>query len=171
MPAFRKVHTFWGKGTSIPGQRDPFWAGRSFTLEADLELARDKASGAVLAVGSHFGGFSLFLDHGRPGFAYAGSTNPAETARVVADATLPAGSNRLSLRFDHGGIGKGGKASILANGQPVASVMVPRTIISPAGLGETTDVGRDIGVTVTDYASHRGELEGEVPKLVITFDC
>ena len=170
IPPQRKTHTLWGKGTSIPANRDPLWTGRSFTLDADLDLAREAASGAVLAVGSHFGGWSLFLERGRPGFAYAASTNPAEMARVVADVALPAGSTRLSLRFDHEGIGKGATATILADGKALASVRVPRTFNTPAGLGETTDVGRDIGVTVTDYATRRGELEGEVPKIVITFD-
>lgn len=170
IPPQRKSYTFWGKGTSVPANREPLWTGRSFTLEADLDLARDAASGAVMAVGSHFAGWSLFLDNGRPAFAYAASTNPAEMMRVVADAPLPAGRQRLSLRFDHEGIGKGAKVTILANGTAVASGSVPRTFNTPAGLGETTDVGRDIGVTVTGYATHRGELQGEVPKLTITFD-
>jgi hypothetical protein len=49
-------------------------------------------------------------------------------------------------------------------------VRVPKTFLTPAGLGETLDIGRDIGVPVTDYVTHRGELEGEVPKLTVKFD-
>jgi arylsulfatase A-like enzyme len=170
MPEQRKSYTFWGKGVSIPANRDPLWAGRSFTIEADLELAREAASGAVVAVGSHFGGWSLFLDKGRPAFAYAVSTNPIEMVRTVAAQPLPAGAGKLTLRFVAEGYGKPATATILSQGQDLATVRVPKTFLTPAGLGETLDIGRDIGVPVTDYVTHRGELEGEVPKLTVKFD-
>jgi len=40
----------------------------------------------------------------------------------------------------------------------------------PSGLGETLDIGRDLGVTVTDYPTLGGQMEGEVPHVSITFD-
>lgn len=170
VPPQKTEYTFWGKGVSIPANRDPLWTGRSFTLEADLDLAGPHASGAVIAVGSHFAGWSLYLDQGRPAFAYAASTNPAEMMQISSAKELPPGKSSVTLRFDAEGPGKAAQVTISSGGEHLAAGRVPKTFLTPAGLGETLDIGRDIGVAVTEYATHRGELQGEVPKLTIKFD-
>ena len=40
----------------------------------------------------------------------------------------------------------------------------------PAGGGETLDIGRDLGVTLTNYATPHGEIEGDIPHVSIDFD-
>ena len=46
----------------------------------------------------------------------------------------------------------------------------PQAMLMPAGGGETLDVGRDLGVPVTDYATPHGAIEGDVPHVSIDFD-
>ena len=47
---------------------------------------------------------------------------------------------------------------------------MPTRIVTPAGNGETMDIGRDLGVPVTAYATPFGEIEGDIPRLAIDFD-
>ena len=68
------------------------------------------------------------------------------------------------------GFGKGADVILSANGKELARGPLPGNMLMPAGGGETLDIGRDIGVTVTDYATRRGVLEGDVPHLSIDFD-
>lgn len=164
----RKHFEYWGKNVSTPAIAGPAWAGRSYTLEADIVLHKAEASGVILAAGSHFAGLSLFLDQGKPTFVYARSTKPEDIFRIASDQALPAGKNRLSLQFDARGVLEGGMATISANGRELAKGNVGISFLTTAGPIETLDIGRDLGVTVTEYATPRGALEGDVPHLTLT---
>jgi hypothetical protein len=124
----------------------------------------------VLAWGSWFGGWSLYLDKGRPSFAWARSTDPQEMARVTAQQALPQGSSKLTMRFKPTGLGKPAEVVLSVDGTEYARVTTPQSMLMPSGGGETLDVGRDLGVPVTDYATPRGAIEGDVPHVVISFD-
>jgi len=169
-PEMRKQYDFWGKGVSLTAIRTPIWAGRSYTIQADVLPDRADASGVVMAVGSHFAGFSLFLDQGRPVFVYARSTDPGQIYRIAADRPLPAEQIALRLRFDSDGAGKGAKVTISQEGAVLATGRISETFLAPSGLTETLDIGRDIGVPVTDYRTPHGAFEGDVRRVTITFD-
>ena len=166
----RKHFDFWGKDVSLPANTEPVPIARSFTLNADLRLDSASASGAVMAFGSRFGGWSLYLDKGRPAFVAARSTDPDEITRVVADKALPQGPVKLTMRFAVAMPGSPATVTLSANGAQLASGRLPTSMLMAAGNGETLDVGRDLGVTVTDYATPHGRIEGDVPHLTIDFD-
>jgi arylsulfatase A-like enzyme len=167
----RKHYDYWGKDVSIPASATaPFLAARNFTLEADLILDKAGASGAIIAWGSRFGGWSLYLDEGRPAFTWAKSTDPKEMALVQSTTALPQGATKLRLRFTTAGPGKGAEVVLSADGRELALGLLPSNYLSPAGGGETLDIGRDIGATVVDYKTPHGAIEGDVPHVVIDFD-
>lgn len=166
----RKHWDFWGKDVSVPAMGQPMLFARSFTLNADLVLDKADASGAVVALASRFGGWSLYLDRGRPAFTWARSTDPNEIRTVRAKKALPAGTGRLTLRFAVSRPGGPAEVSLSSAGQELARVVLSGSILQPSGGGETLDVGRDLGVTVTDYATPRGRIEGDVPHVSIDFD-
>jgi arylsulfatase A-like enzyme len=166
----RKSFDFWGKDVSIPATNDPILIGRSFTLHADLVLDKAGASGVVAALGSHFGGWSLWLDKGVPSFTWARSTDPKEITQIKAERTLPAGASSLTLRFASQGMGKGADIVLSSGGTELARGAVPLNYVMPAGGGETLDIGRDLGVTVTDYPTPRGRIEGDVPHVKVDID-
>ncbi len=167
----RKHFEYWGKDVSVPAiGAAPFLAARSFTINADLVLDKPDTSGAVLAWGSRFGGWSLYLDRGRPAFVWSRSTDPQEIVQVTADKALPQGRSKLTLRFASQGFGKPADAVLSAGGVEMARVTIDVPMLMPAGGGETMDVGRDLGVTVIDYATPHGAIEGDVPHVVIDFD-
>ncbi len=166
----RKTFDFWSKDVSIPAMGDPILIGRSFTLNADLVLDKPGASGAVVALGSQFGGWSLWLDHGRPSFTWARSTDPREITQIKAVRALPAGPANLTLRFASQGMGKGADIILSSSGTELVRGAVPLNYFAPAGGGETLDIGRDLGVTVTDYPTPRGRIEGDVPHVRVDID-
>jgi arylsulfatase len=163
-------YDYWGTDVSVPTSGAPGWTGRSFTLEADLVSAKSDPSGVVMAVGSHFGGWSLFLDKGRPTLVYAASTDPNDIVRIEADDALAPGAGKLRMRFAFQSFDKGADVSLFVGDKSVASGHIANLFVSPSGLGETVDIGRDIGVPVTDYASVHGVFEGDVPHVSVIFD-
>ncbi|MBU6268990.1 MAG: arylsulfatase [Sphingomonadales bacterium] len=165
----RRHYDFWGKDVSVPAMGKPLLFARPYTLSADLDL-KPGASGVVVATGSRFGGWSLYLDHGRPALTVARSTDPAEVWTTRSDTALPPGAVRLTMRFQPLGFGKGAAITLSSQGHELARLAVPTAIIMPAGGGETTDIGRDLGVPVADYATPQGALEGEVRHVTVDYD-
>ncbi len=166
----RKHFDFWGKDVSLPALSEPILFGRSFTVNADLVLDKPDSSGAVIALGSRFGGWSLYLDKGHPAFTFAVSTDPTEITQVRAEKALPKGSSNLKLRLTSLGFGKGAEVVLSSGELELARGQMPGATLMPAGGGETLDVGRDLGVPVTDYQTPHGQIEGDVPHVSVDFD-
>jgi arylsulfatase len=168
-PPLRQKYDYWGKDVSVPFRLAPMFTGRSFTLDADLRLDKDRASGVITAIGSHFGGWSFYLDKGRPSFVYAHSTKPDDIFKVTATTRLPKGVNKIQLVFIAHGPGGSADAEIWAADKKLAVLHIGKTFLMPAGIGEMFDIGRDTGVTVTDYVTPHGDIDGDIPHVAITF--
>lgn len=166
----RKQFDFWGKDVSIPTTTEPVPILRSFTLDADLRLDTASASGAIVAFGSQFGGWSLYLDEGYPAFIGARSTDPNEITRVRAKRKLPKGATKLRMRFAVEKVAGPAVVTLSANDVELAQVRLPTSMLLAAGNGETLDIGRDLGVTVTEYRTPQGRIEGDIPHVRISFD-
>ena len=165
-----KTFEFWGKDVSLPTNTPPILMARSYTVEATLELDSTDASGVVLALGSHFGGFSVYLDEGRPAFTWAKSTLPDEIVTVISGSKLADRNTVLTMRFETGRPGGPADVILSAGEREYARATVPQNLLMPAGGGETLDIGRDLGVTVTDYKTPHGRIQGDIPHVVVTFD-
>jgi len=164
-----KAFDYWGSDVSVRASSGPMFVGRSFTLDADFTLDKAQASGAIFALGSRFGGWSLYLDQGRPSLVYAYSTKPADITHIAATRPLPKGAGHLRMTFAAEGLGKGGEVQLLVGDAVVARGHVPKAIFTAAGNGEMLDVGRDTGVPVTDYRTPHGRLEGDVSHVALRF--
>lgn len=92
-PRDRYVYRPGGGRVSV--QAAPPVAGRSWRLVADIDIG-GAGEGVVLAAGSRFGGYVLFLQNGRPVFEYVG---PARRSVLEAERPLPAGRHRLVVEF------------------------------------------------------------------------
>ena len=165
--AARTHYDFWGKDVSIPAMGQAAFIGHSFDLDADLVLDSNTASGVVVAFGSQFGGWSLYLDKGRPTFTYARSTKPSDIFTASSTASLLKGAAKLRVHFLAEGIGKGARVQLFSGEKMVAEGEIARTFIIPASLGEMMDVGRDTGVPVTSYVTPHGAIEGDVRHVTI----
>ncbi|MHC4932210.1 MAG: hypothetical protein ACYTGV_08485 [Planctomycetota bacterium] len=115
---------------------------RSKTITADLDLA-GKDRGIVLAQGGKFGGWALYLNDGKPAYAY--NYFGLETFVVESPVALEKGSTDLKLEFayDGGGTGKGGLATLYVDGRKVAEGRIEKTQPAVFSGDETADVGID----------------------------
>ena len=155
---------FRGGQVSVAWAAAPPLFARDFSIVAELTPASETASGVILATGSWFGGWSFYLDEGRPVAYHAFSLRPEDRFRVKAETASGVALSKIEFRFkyDGGGIGKGGTLSILGDGVLIAEGRIERTISIPAGLGETMDTGRDTGVPVARDAPGQTPFEGEI---------
>jgi arylsulfatase len=122
---------------------------RSLSITADVEIPKGGANGVILAQGGRFGGWSLYLKDGKPSYAY--SFIGLQEYKVAAETAVPAGKATIRMNFDYdgGGVGKGGTATILVNGEKVASGRIERTQPAIFSADETAAVGVDDATPVT----------------------
>jgi arylsulfatase A-like enzyme len=164
--AGRQVYDYWGADTTVLRGTAPWLGGRSFTVTAEVAV-KDRTSGVIVADGSRFGGWSFFLDQGRPVFVHALSEKPGGETRIASAKALPPGAHRLQYVF--ASEGTGGLMRIEADGALVAEGRVPVTAQLPAGPSETFDTGHDSGVPVTSYRTPEGRFEGTIAHVRISF--
>jgi arylsulfatase A-like enzyme len=116
---------------------------KSSKITAELVVPANGANGAILSQGGRFGGWSLYVKDRKPAYVY----NFLGLARytIASPQALPPGPVTVTLDFvyDGGGVGKGGKATLLVNGKPVAEGRVEKTQPNIFSADETADVGID----------------------------
>jgi arylsulfatase len=122
---------------------------RSLTITADVEIPAAGADGVVLAQAGRFGGWSLYLLDGKPTYTY--NWLGLHEYTVASTQALPAGKAAIKLDFtyDGGGVGKGGTATIFANGANVATGRIEQTQGMVFSADEAADVGEDEGTAVS----------------------
>jgi len=141
---------------------------RSLSITAEVEIPQGGANGVILAQGGRFGGWSLYLEDGKPTYCY--NFLGLQDYRVSAPQAVAAGKATIRMDFDYdgGGLGKGGTATLLVNGAEVARGRVERTqpfIFSP---DETAGVGVDDATPVTsDYEERDNAFTGKILKVVV----
>ena len=116
---------------------------RSSKITAELVIPANRANGAILSQGGRFGGWSLYMKDGKPAYIY--NFLGMERYTIAAPQALPPGPVTVTLDFvyDGGGVGKGGKATLLVNGKAVAEGRVEKTQPNIFSADETADVGID----------------------------
>jgi arylsulfatase len=141
---------------------------RSHTITAELQIPEGGANGVVLAQGGRFGGWSLYLKDGKPTYTY--NWVGMQRFSVTAPDPLPAGKAtvRFEFAYEGGGMGKGGKGTLLVNGKQVADGQIDHTNAIIFSADETADVGVDEATPVTeDYKAHENKFTGKIAKVNI----
>lgn len=126
---------------------------RSWSVTAAVDVPTKDAEGMIVGQGGAFCGWSLYLLGGKPVFIYRRSRAAGDFLRLEGPAPLAAGPHVIRLAFDYdgGGIGKGGRATLLVDNVDAAAGRVANTI--PAWISEPGKIGRDVGTSVSgDYA-------------------
>ena len=141
---------------------------RSLSITADVEIPEGGANGVILAQGGRFGGWSLYLKDGKPTYCY--NFLGLQEYKVSAPQALAAGKATIRMNFDYdgGGVGKGGTATILVNGEKVASGRIERTQAMIFSADETAGVGVDDATPVTtDYKERDNAFTGKILKVTV----
>ena len=141
---------------------------RSHSISADLEIPQGGANGVILAQAGRFGGWSLYLNQGKPTYIY--NFLGLQQFKVAGLNELEEGKVNLRMNFDYdgGGIGKGGTVTLLVNGKNVASGRVDHTQGMMFSADETAGVGIDDATPVTtDYKERDNSFTGKIAKVTV----
>jgi len=141
---------------------------RSLSITADVQIPEGGANGVILAQAGRFGGWSLYLKDGKPTYTY--NFLGLQEYKVSAPQALAEGKATIRMNFDYdgGGIGKGGTATILVNGEQAASGRIEHTQAIIFSADETAGVGEDDATPVTtDYKQHDNAFTGKILKVTI----
>jgi arylsulfatase A-like enzyme len=163
---FRSKYEFWGRDIFLQSASAPPLMSMSFSLVADIEVDA-AANGVIVAAGSHFGGWSFYLNDGYP-MAFASVTPmPIEDnqTRIKSDVAIGPGKHTIEYSFDYGH--EDGTLSILIDGQLVKEQFIKRAAHIIAGNGETFDIGRDTNVPVTSDYHNEGVFDGVINKVTV----
>lgn len=144
---------------------------KSITVTAEIEIPEGTvANGTLIAQGGRFGGWSLYIKDGVPGYHY--NLLGMQQFPVVSTEKLPAGKHtiRLEFAYDGPGLAKGGTATLFANDKQVAQGKLPATQPMIFSADETADVGIDLGSPVVEAigAERKSKFNGRIPKLTVT---
>jgi arylsulfatase A-like enzyme len=143
---------------------------RSLTITADIETQpATTPNGTIIAQGGRFGGWSLYVKDGVPGYHY--NFLGLQQTGIVADKPLPPGKATVKFDFtyDGGGPGKGGLGTLYVNDEKVAEGRIERTQAGMFSADETADVGIDLGTPVVEAigAERASKFSGDIPKVTV----
>ncbi len=135
----------------------------SFTITAEVEVAAGHTDGVIFAEGGRFGGYSLYVKDGVPTFCY----NFLALDKYFIRAGKPLRDERNQIRFefkyDGGGMGKGGNATLYVNNEKVGEGRIEKTIPNQMSFDETADVGMQRATTVSDeYTVKTSKFQGKI---------
>jgi hypothetical protein len=141
---------------------------RSHTITAAVEIPEGGAEGVLLAHGSWFAGYSLFVQDRR--LHYVHNYLGLAEYRISGGEELPAGAVTLAFRFtrtgEHRGIG-----ALFVGDRQVGEGEIPRTV--PAVIetsGEGLCCGYDSGLPVTDAYRAPFRFTGRIRRVVVEVD-
>jgi arylsulfatase A-like enzyme len=143
------------QGDSLPRERAPNIAGKSFEIAATIQAAA--GDGVIVAQGGSTHGYSLYLQDGR---LIMITRHKGKLTVVAAPDKLPAGPAQVTAR-----LAKDGAITLEIGGKQVAAGKAPGPI--PEMPADGLQVGADEGGAVGDYAAPN-EFRGKIEKVVIT---
>jgi len=136
---------------------------RSHSVTAEVVVPESGARGVIVAQGGSTNGWSLYARDGKLKYCY--NFFGIKLFYAQAAQPIPAGKHqvRMELKYDGGGLGKGGVVSLYVDGKKDGEGRVDTTVPMGVSADETCDIGREAGSPVSpDYGPQGNEFSGEV---------
>ena len=136
---------------------------KSHSVTAEITVPATGAEGVIVAQGGNIGGWSLYAKGGKLKYCY----NLLGIQQFFAESadTMPAGKHqvRMEFKYDGGGLGKGGTATLFVDGKEVGSGKAAATAAMVFSADDGCDVGHDSGSPVSpDYGAKGNAFTGVV---------
>lgn len=158
---------FFGPASRIQPDAAPPMVGRSFDIEARVEVPAGGGNGTILALGGRFGGLTLYLKDGRASFEYNFFDHERTTA--TAPIALAPGKRTIRVSLDQqAGFLTPATVLISVDGQAAEAVQIPRTAPARLTLDESFDIGSDTGTSVSQAYAAPHRLDGTIESVAIT---
>ena len=166
--AGRTTLTLYPGATHLGESTVPNVKNCSHSITAEITVGDSVPNGAVVAQGGRFGGWTLYLNDGVPGYCH----NWVDHEYYYVNSTEPLTPGRHTLRYefdyDGGGAGKGGTGRLLVDAAMVAEGRIDNTCGYLFAATDALDVGRDTGAQVIDhYQSPDGRCTATVHHVTI----
>jgi arylsulfatase A-like enzyme len=163
----RTEFTYYPGMARIPEGTAPDFKNKSYRIVADVQIPDSGAQGVIITQGGRFNGFGLYVLQGKPVFHY--NLVGVDRTTIAGKDALAPGKHTIMLgfKYDGGGIGKGGLATLSVDGKEVASAKLARTIPFRVSADETLDIGIDTGTPVSEDYHVPFKFAGTIEKVVV----
>jgi arylsulfatase len=148
MPTITR-HTFAGDVQNVQRGMVPRIQGRSYAIEAQLEVPDEGAQGVIVANADFIGGFGLWVDReGKLNHTY--SFLGVETYKQTSTEPIPSGDVTVKMLFeaDEQKPGSGGTVTLWANDAQIGEGRLDKTVPVAFSSYAGMDIGRDNGLVV-----------------------
>jgi arylsulfatase A-like enzyme len=143
----------------------PDISDRSYMVTANFDATED-IEGVILAWGSRFGGFVLFIKNGQLCYEYVYSESLKHTLAV--DFPQHPGKRVIQLKFERAGT-HSGRASLVVDGAAAGALDVPRTWPTH-GTTAGLNCGRDAGAPVSDAYDRPFRFSGRSLRVTVELE-
>ena len=136
---------------------------KSHSVTANIVVPEKGAEGVIIAQGANIGGWSLYAKGGKLKYCY--NWSGLKHFIVGSEKPLPAGDRqvRMEFKYDGGGLGKGGVATLFVDGQKAGEGKIEATLATIFSADDGLDVGEDTGAPVSpEYGSSHNAFNGEI---------
>jgi arylsulfatase A-like enzyme len=165
--------TYTGQNVGIPVGNAPSVLDRDYTITAEITVPEGGAEGMIATLGGRFGGYGLYLLHGKPVFDYnflALKQTRWEGGLAADDLfgrALAAGKHTIvfDFKYDGPGLAKGGTGVLSVDGHELSKQTIEHTIPLLMSVDETFDVGADTRTPVDDSYDLPFTFTGTIDKL------
>ncbi|MBI2218143.1 MAG: arylsulfatase [Candidatus Rokubacteria bacterium] len=136
---------------------------RSWSVAADVEIPEDGAEGVILAAGTRFAGYVLYVRDGRFVWEYAYS--PTVRHVIRSEARVPTGRVELRWEFTRTG-SRRGRGALFVDGKLAGTTEIPKTWPIHGTTGGV-HCGRDGGAPVSEAYTPPFTFTGTIHRLVV----
>ena len=166
--------TYVGENVGIPVGNAPSILDRDYTITAEITVPNGGAEGMIATLGGRFGGYGLYLLHGRPVFDYnflalkQTRWEGGVGARDFLSRPLAAGKHTIvfDFKYDGPGLAKGGTGVLSVDGHELSRQKIEHTIPLLMSIDETFDIGADTRTPVDDSYQLPFRFTGTIDKLI-----
>lgn len=163
----RKSMTYYPGTFGLPDAAAPPMLNKSWTITADIQISDANTNGMIITHGGMQAGYGLYLQDSKPVFVYNYLT--LDWVYLKGKEALAKGKNKLTVDFvyDGGGLGKGGKLTMSANGKKIAEGRLEKTVPVQFSIVEGFDIGQDVGSPVDWNYKMPFEFTGKIDKVTV----
>jgi len=174
--AGKSVLTYTGERAGIPPEYAPNILNKDYTITAQITVPKGGAEGMIVTFGGRFGGYGLFLQHGKPVFVYnlldlerfrweGGVGGLIDQDLFGRELKLGQHTIVFDFKYDGPGPGKGGTGVLSVDGRELAKKTIKHTIPLMMTMDETFDVGLDTRTGVDHSYALPFKFTGTIDKL------
>ncbi|HBZ7326262.1 sulfatase-like hydrolase/transferase [Klebsiella michiganensis] len=163
----RDVFEYTAPVENLHASAAPTPIGRSFSIDADIVVTETNQSGVLVAQGSRYSGYSLFLDDGYVYFTY--KLSPLSVVQLKSRQRLNAGEHTIELTFnsDEEKRHSGGNFILAVDGKDNDKQRTDSSFWIVVDITEGFDIGMDSVSPVDDlYTYESSKFTGQIENIV-----